>query len=595
MITKLVTKQDGSTNYDELFRAAEEHFNPPAPIKTIHDYFNVIENVRSEPQNYYFLRLPVSEDEPLFEINANTREIIVPEIFKQNGLTIQGDKLAEIVYFKIDRFFELMDFYQFYNDGIVDPRTNHDGPHCYIEWYNPSAKDPRHQRGVDFAYGMTCDDEYVYFGWPLADKVSGEAGKIQFSVRFLNIQDDKVVYNFATKIAQCEIKNTLNFNLEDNSISVDAWEEILYSRPIYSAVINSVESPAAILIQGIETEEKDMQLIQPMKTVEVEDPENPGTMIEQEVPDPEAEPYWNLDIPVIATVSRAIQAGQTQTLSFEWRYDGKAVPDKSQQTDASAVLDPPDPDAMISTFHARQVGKYTVLIGNKISDKNNTRYIYTGTVTIPGPKDIAIDTEHDLIAHSYVDANTILNIGIANPEDASTLIYTWYKDNVVIPNVTGSSYKPEDEGIYYCTVQNTRNGVTTEVGNATTSNKADIRVHPQKVTSVNLVYDAETQVFTATAEHTYLNHMIEYTWTRVFLDETNRKQNETVRTAVLAGPDSYKPTLPGLYYVEAVEVVFQDYQPLIEKGGLGAMTRSDVNIELDENLNVVIPDNSIVG
>ena len=48
-----------------------------------------------------------------------------------------------------------------------------------------------------------------------------------------------------------------------------------------------------------------------MKTVEVEDPENPGTMIEQEVPDPEAEPYWNLDIPVIATVSRAIQAGQT--------------------------------------------------------------------------------------------------------------------------------------------------------------------------------------------------------------------------------------------------------------------------------------------
>jgi hypothetical protein len=197
----MITKVEGN-NYDELFRSAEKQLGLPTnSITTIHDYLNAIKdiNIRQNSNNYNLLRLPVAEDEPLFEINANTREITVPPIFKQNGLTVQGDKLAEIVYFKMARFFDMMDLYLFANDGVTSTNI-HNGAHTYIEWYNPSAKNPDYQKGVDFAYAMTCDEEFIYFGWPLADKVSGEAGNVQFTVRFLGVKDGEIKYNFSTKI-----------------------------------------------------------------------------------------------------------------------------------------------------------------------------------------------------------------------------------------------------------------------------------------------------------------------------------------------------------------------------------------------------------
>ena len=49
-----------------------------------------------------FLRLPL--DEPLFEIDANSRKINVDATpFKTNGLSVQGDNLAETIFFKITR------------------------------------------------------------------------------------------------------------------------------------------------------------------------------------------------------------------------------------------------------------------------------------------------------------------------------------------------------------------------------------------------------------------------------------------------------------------------------------------------------------
>jgi hypothetical protein len=101
---------------------------PSSGINTLNEYFQNIEALSelaigsgrtgSDP---YFLRLPL--DEPYFEINANTRGITVPGELSQ--IAVVGDKLAEIVFFRIDRYYD-----------AVDLNTRH----IYIEWEVPDGK-----------------------------------------------------------------------------------------------------------------------------------------------------------------------------------------------------------------------------------------------------------------------------------------------------------------------------------------------------------------------------------------------------------------------------------------------------------------------
>ena len=50
-------------------------------------------------------------DEPLFEIDANSRTIKVPDEFKKNGVGVRGDHWAEVLYFAIDQYYDYQDLY----------------------------------------------------------------------------------------------------------------------------------------------------------------------------------------------------------------------------------------------------------------------------------------------------------------------------------------------------------------------------------------------------------------------------------------------------------------------------------------------------
>lgn len=558
----MITKVNGN-NYEELFRAAERQLVlPEGSIDSIHKYLDVISDirVRSDSNNYNLLRLPVEADEPIFEIDANTREIAVPDVFKRNGLTVEGDVLAEIVYFRMARFFDMMDLYRFANQGVQTTNV-HEGPHTYIEWQNLSSKDPDHQQGVDFAYAMTCDDNYIYFGWPLADKVSGDSGNIQFAVRFLEIEDGQIKYNYSTKIASCEIKTTLNFDFSDGSIRADSWEELLYNRPIYSSVINSTESPAPILLKGIDSGVYDM----------VEENVQVQTGTDQESGEPiyETQKVWNLDIPVVATVSTAVGKDNegnplSQTLYFKWYRDNAILPESEKPqrvttTEPGAAGNddegnPYDSNAVKSTFHANRVGRYTVWVGNQIADKKNVRYIYTGTVTIPEPEDVLIDNS-GIVEKGYV-GSTILTAGIANTVSAQNLVYTWYKEgqeDTPVQEGPSASYTPVDEGVYWVTVQNKRNNEITEITDGSTSVAADIRMRPQKLQSLVLTYSNDGKFFRVDATHQYTNHKIHYQWYRV---DPNTGDTVKVFDTEAGSMCEFEPTDPGNYFVTGREVVF---------------------------------------
>jgi hypothetical protein len=84
-------------------------------ISSLNEYFaylstiaNMQEDQLSDEDKAYFLSLPLDED--TFNIDANSRVITVPTSFARNGIGIQSDELAEVIYFAIDRYFDSTDF-----------------------------------------------------------------------------------------------------------------------------------------------------------------------------------------------------------------------------------------------------------------------------------------------------------------------------------------------------------------------------------------------------------------------------------------------------------------------------------------------------
>ena len=150
----------------------------------------------------YFLRIPV--DEPYFEINANTRVISVPNELRQVGVV--GDDLAEIVFFRINRYYD-----------AVDLATRQ----IYIEWELPDGT-----KGIsrDFLTDTQSDKDMIIFGWMIDNVLTAQAGTIRFSVRFIERYDDpssSIVYSFSTLPATITVSNSLNYSLNQDEIAAD--------------------------------------------------------------------------------------------------------------------------------------------------------------------------------------------------------------------------------------------------------------------------------------------------------------------------------------------------------------------------------------
>lgn len=189
-------------------------------ISDIDDYFMELENIKqyvvgkdgdiSNPENDpYFLILP-QDDEPLFNINANTRKIDVPTDFIRNGIAVQGDELAEIVYFAIDRYFDTTDLYE---------------KDILIQWeapLKPGQMEPKKGLSVTVNKSLALMPGKVVFGWPITNDITETAGNVKFAVRFYDRIEDPVTkkemlaYSWSTLTATAKINTALDFQIADS-------------------------------------------------------------------------------------------------------------------------------------------------------------------------------------------------------------------------------------------------------------------------------------------------------------------------------------------------------------------------------------------
>lgn len=212
----MITK-DNYRLYEGLFADINKAlgYNETNGILDIGDYFMELDNIKKlysagEGDGYWFI-LP--RDEELFEIDANSRTIKVPTDFNKNGIGVQGDHNAEVIYFSVDRYFDLADLYQ---------------KEILIQYELPNGD--KHLAATIFKT-LKFQDNKVVFGWVVTDDMTENAGNIKFSVRFYDRNEDKtkLLYSFSTLTAVVKVNASLEFNIDSedeiSSILIDAERE----------------------------------------------------------------------------------------------------------------------------------------------------------------------------------------------------------------------------------------------------------------------------------------------------------------------------------------------------------------------------------
>lgn len=204
MITHIT--KDNRAKYTRLFAQATDalkegnavNYPEEFSISSLEEYFQNLQELAELDTR--FLRIPV--DEEMFDIDLNTRQIIVPPSFKKVGLAVQGDDLAEVVYFKVDRFFDATDL----NETFI-----------MIQWEAPSGR-----KMASPAYFQEVDSETdkLIFGWAVTKEMTTSPGALKFSVSFVDgqivsennneIDVTKLAYRLSTLVSSININAGLS-------------------------------------------------------------------------------------------------------------------------------------------------------------------------------------------------------------------------------------------------------------------------------------------------------------------------------------------------------------------------------------------------
>ncbi len=195
------------TNIGEEFKPEQRYAikEENDSITTLEEYFHYIADLRAIDKK--FIILPLEDEENFFHVDANSRIITVPEAFVKNGISVQGDDIAEMLYFKIDRYFDMDDLGE---------------KNAFIEWRLPAdPENPNSERMTGVSVPYVLDNNvapgYVVVGWPIGANLTKFPGQIEFALRFYDSIEEgaveKLVYSFATMPATAEIKSSLNLDL----------------------------------------------------------------------------------------------------------------------------------------------------------------------------------------------------------------------------------------------------------------------------------------------------------------------------------------------------------------------------------------------
>ena len=143
------------------------------------------------------MRMRVPTDEPIYEINLNSRAASAPAI-----LGVEADHEADLVYFQMDRFFDSVDLSTCI--GMVQFRNAKNEEYYYVIPY----------------YDIDSIRGKIIFAWDIQSPVTKYGGTVQFSFKFFRVSptSGELLYELNTLVAKSRVlvgwanKNGANHN-----------------------------------------------------------------------------------------------------------------------------------------------------------------------------------------------------------------------------------------------------------------------------------------------------------------------------------------------------------------------------------------------
>lgn len=470
-------KENNSTIYPDDFS-----------ISSLEEYFQNLEELFAlDPR---FMRIPV--DEEMFEIDLNTRQIVIPSSFKKSGLGVQGDDLAEVVYFKVDRFFDATDL----NETFI-----------MIQWEAPSGK-----KMVSPAYFQEVDSETdkLIFGWAVTKEMTTSPGILKFAVAFIDgevkteeghaLDIEKLTYRLGT------LSNSINVNagLSVGSQKVVQFENRLSdlknrikNTPILGGIIDGAAALAEILVYkgfGWDAETVYANIYEDL----VDDPEadevlnglpllavspNAGLIsyewYKEGVEDPIAQGpgavrYFEVSYPESEKLNEAIYFVKEGEQNYRYFDEGKDI--WEDLVERHLLFE------KIGFIPVSAPGKYFAKITNKEGMKISTLNTFEDLnvcAIIPGPTEIAeviISASSDI----FDEANPVMlesEVAFSEDDEYANLHYQWYRDGAAIDGATQSALSANVVGDYGLSVINHWNGAVSAMVEA----KNIVQIYPAAV------------------------------------------------------------------------------------------------------------------
>lgn len=177
-------------------------------ITTPEEYFASL--YRIQDQNPPALALLLPSTEHIYEVDLTTRKIEAPEF-----LSVLTDHKAEVIYFKVDRFFDYMDL-----ANTV----------CVIQYVN-AAGEGHYYRVPFFDITTFSAEDKILFPWCIDGAATKAAGTVRYSIRFYKIDDSGhyFIYNISTTQATSQVLYGLDvdFNPEDYEFAATQYDQIM--------------------------------------------------------------------------------------------------------------------------------------------------------------------------------------------------------------------------------------------------------------------------------------------------------------------------------------------------------------------------------
>lgn len=486
--------------------------------------------------------------EPEFTIDTNTRVITVPADFAKNGVGVVGDHLAEILFFRMPRFYDVVDLYK--------------STTIKIYWYNNGNKASTQYYGTTPAV-IYAEDEDLVLGWAVSELATVTAGTIEFFVEFEHVREDGLVdFRLETQPAKLTVKPTLT--LDKDAVELEQYNDIVYSRAIYSPIINSLTASPARITENLPEGNVDfdpetnnivlkIDAVSPdggtllyhwnWNSIMVDQPngnlindETLPNVISYELAEPKAivfsDPAYGTEVPGTPDTYNAVAAEELEGEGVSPVANGWFIKDGDNYVAATdtAVVEGttyyvkvpgtpasvnPDADTTYRTLTTNVPGIYQVYIGNQNAN-GGIRYVYSYITIIEDAHDIVINNAL-LPGLAYLDNdNSAMTVSV---DDANgTVTYKWWHVNPVtgeetlVEGANEATYDPSNgnvittaspadsanlRGYYYAEAINTKNNTVKHAY----SNKVWIELQPVKIEkdALHLVHDGTE--FTLTVDN----------------------------------------------------------------------------------------------